>query len=140
MLEFSGLESFKDLTTIYLHDTKNNAVIDLSQTPNYFFNKDEDDLYLENRFYLSFRIKTGLEQVNNSGISVNGASGYINIISHDGSPLQSVRIYDLQGRLLFEKDKTAVSSYRQKVPSSGVYVVQVTGKNGMFKDKVKVDN
>jgi len=139
-LEFSGLESFEDLLTIYLHDTKTNTLIDLSQTPVYTFNKDTDDLYLDGRFYLSFRVNTGIEIVNNSGISVNGAAGYINVISNDGSPLQNLRVYDLQGKLLFDKDKLSVSSYRYKVPASGVYIVQAAGKNGVAREKVRIMN
>jgi hypothetical protein len=123
-LRFAGMENF-GAAQIRLHDTKANRVINLSEQSEYTFTKyDTEGLYLEDRFYLSFNGWTVLDTPDYSGISVTGNRLEIHILSNDGRPLGSVRVFDLQGRCLLSTE-AETSSYFYRPNQPGVYIVKV---------------
>ncbi len=63
-LNFSGMEEFAD-QSIYLHDTKENKVINLSETDEYIFFKLDDEVYINDRFFISFKTITSIDSLVN---------------------------------------------------------------------------
>jgi hypothetical protein len=127
-LKFSGAESFADDATLYLNDTKESRTINLSLQEEYAFTKTADeDLYLENRFFLNWvpNAPTDLKNVEQDGIVIQSSGRNIEIISKNGSPLNNVRIDDTQGRAIVNKSHYEASSYHFEAPAAGVYLVKV---------------
>jgi hypothetical protein len=127
-LKFAGMESFADDATLYLNDTKESRTINLSLQEEYTFTKTADeDLYLENRFFLSWvpNAPTSLENVEQDGIVIQSAGRNIEIISKNGTSLNNVRIDDTQGRAIVNKSHYGASSYHFEAPAAGVYLVKV---------------
>jgi hypothetical protein len=135
-LKFAGRESFGDRVNIYFHDAKTGEVVDLSFAGEYTFYKDTEDLYLDNRFFLSFSAPTGVNAPQ-SAIAVTGSSYGIDILSTDGSPIRGIRILDLQGKVLLDVTNVS-SSYHYATNVAGIYFVRVTGTNGTEIRKITV--
>jgi hypothetical protein len=137
-LRFAGMESLGSSIQIRLHDTKTNRVVNLSQESEYTFTKyDTEALYLEDRFYLSFDGWTALDVPDYSGISVTGNHREIHILSNDGRPLGSVRVFDLQGRCLLSTE-AETSSYFYQPNQPGVYIIKVENRKVSETKKVLI--
>jgi hypothetical protein len=138
-LKFAGMESFKNEVKIYLHDTQLNRVVDLSWQNEYVFNKEDAELYSENRFFLSFGNVTGIGNPDTStGLIVRqSAPQTIEVSSSDGSVLKNLRITNLQGQNLIMKAETP-SGYTYQVNVPGVYIVRATGSENTEVKKVLV--
>jgi hypothetical protein len=96
----------------------------------YTFNKDEDDLYLENRFYITFNngSPTGIKGLESASVSIQSpAPQTLQILSNNGNPLGRVQITDVQGRNLVSEDVKS-SSYTYRVKMSGMYIIRVGSK------------
>jgi hypothetical protein len=135
-LQFSGTATFGD--KVYLHDTKTSQIIDLSRQNEYTFTKNDDALYLEDRFYLSFNSPTDIEIVKSSSISVISSSHSIDIISKDNTPIQSIRIADIQGRYLLNEERLSVVNYHYSINTPGIYIIQITTGDNTETKKVVV--
>ncbi|GHU79908.1 hypothetical protein FACS1894145_5090 [Bacteroidia bacterium] len=138
-LKFAGLESFKNEVKIYLHDTRLNRVMDLDATAEYVFNKEEEALYSEDRFFLSFRSATGIGQLNaTTGLIVRRTAPLtIQVSSSDGSMLTHLQITNLQGQSPVRATNVpSGSTYRVHKP--GVYIVRATGKDYTQVEKIVV--
>jgi hypothetical protein len=135
-LSFEGLEAFNG--AVYLRDAVLGQTIDLRQTPFYAFDKDEDEVYLDQRFYLSiYKMPTSITEMNRSTLAIVPSQDGIDIFTRDGSAIASVKIVDLQGRTLADDTKIATSSRHYRVPK-GVYVVRATASNGIVTQKIWV--
>jgi hypothetical protein len=135
-LRFAGVDAFEG-KKVYLHDTEGNSTIDLSRQSEYTFTKyDTEGLYLENRFFLSFEDATALQAPNYPSISISRNPLGIHVLSNDGSPLENVRVFDLQGRRLSDVDPSS-SSYSYKPPVPGIYIVQARNAKGVTTGKVE---
>jgi hypothetical protein len=130
-LRFSGAEQFAGLIKIFLHDIKADRVIDLSWDTEYVFTKDEDDLYVENRLFLTFDIITDIHSAKStSSISVQNLKGQsVRILSNDNSPLGNIQIMDIQGRVLVT-EAVQSSGYIFSATIKGIYLVRVTNSEG----------
>lgn len=87
-------------------------------------------LDIDNRFKLSETRKIDIEQLVEFSVFPNPASGELNLQS--SSTLTSIRITDLQGRLLFEKQSPGLLQLRipiQHLPN-GLFFLEVTDHNG----------
>jgi hypothetical protein len=137
-LNFSGMKSFGRGVKIYLHDTTLNQVIDLSKESDYSFTKNADEgVYLEKRLYLSFSDFTGINNPASSLIFITQTAHAVHVFSSDNSPLESVRIFDIQGRMLSQEVKPG-SSYSYTFSTPGVYLVRAVGKSGVEVKKILV--
>jgi hypothetical protein len=137
-LKFEGTDKFLDKANIFLHDTKANKVVNMSLYKEYTFNKDEDDLYVENRFYITFNnnLPTGIQGLESASVSIqNPAPQTLQILSNTDSPLGHVQITDLQGRIWVAQD-VPTTSYTHQVKTPGVYIVRVTGKESVEVKKI----
>ena len=137
-----GIHRFAPDYDIYLTDLglPEPAQVNLRVYPYYTFNKQVPDLFVNNRFYLTFvRNTTDFHppMLNpTTGIEVISRFGQINVLSVDGSLLKDVRVYDLQGRMIgFLKD---IQSHQVEIPvnEGGVYIVRAT--NGNVSKVVKI--
>ena len=125
-LNFTGMEEFKG-GYFCLHDTKENKIIDLSQTDSYSFLKLDDEVYLNDRFYLTFKSATMIDRQANLGILVsNPTQNMIRIFSP--SILKEVEILDAEGRTLLQDQNPLSSSLDYQMNHSGIYLVKVSGE------------
>jgi hypothetical protein len=133
VLRFSGMESFGEETGIYLYDAhRPEQLTDLSEQPEYIFDKTENELYLENCLSLiigkSAPSKTvGFEEVPATP-SVRILSLFprmLRLISESGEALGAVRITDVEGRVILDHPSVSSPVYEYQVPAPGVYVVRV---------------
>jgi hypothetical protein len=138
-LRFSGAEQFAGLIKIFLHDIKADKVIDLSWNTEYVFTKDEDDLYVENRLFLTFDIIADIHSAKSaSSISVQNLQGQsVRIVSNDGSPLRKIQIMDAQGRVLVTDDVQS-STYTFSATIKGIYFLCVTNSEGTEVKKIVI--
>jgi hypothetical protein len=138
-LKFAGMERF-DNTKIFLHDTKTGVVTDLSENAEYLFDKDEDDLYVENRLYLTFNnIFTDIRSEKFFAVSVQNLQNQsIRIVSNNGSPLGKIQITDVHGRVLETKEVQS-SSYVFHAKVTGVYLIRITNSEKSEVKKVVIN-
>jgi hypothetical protein len=125
-LKFSGMESFGERTVIYLHDRQEGRVVNLSKTDEYSFNKSDSELYLENRFFLTFSDAMGihLPAVNTNIIMEQLPGQTVRIATENGSPLGRIKIVNIQGNILFSQE-VAEAAYTFQAPTEGIYIVRV---------------
>jgi hypothetical protein len=122
------MEDFGRNTTVFLHDTKTEQVINLSETDTYVFSKDEDALFVSGRLYLSFVTNGSTfipdNPVNNRISVFSSAPNTISILASNGESLGTVEITDIQGRRLVREESINSSMYSRVMPA-GVYIVRV---------------
>lgn len=60
-------------------------------------------------------------------------------VQNDSSPIQQVRWYDLQGKLIVEKNYSNHSTIHTKIPSNakGLYILQVVTEQGVITKKIE---
>ena len=60
-------------------------------------------------------------------------------VQNDSSPIQQVRWYDLQGKLIVEKNYSNHSTIHTKIPSNakGLYILQVITEQGVITKKIE---
>ena len=129
-LSFSGMESFGN-TTIFLHDSRTGQVVNLSQTNTFTFNKDEEELFVNNRLYLRFEnntITTNTNNTDNGQVVVFSSSlGILSIVSSGGENLGSIEILDIKGRAVIRESNIQTAMYNTHI-AQGVYFVRVLGE------------
>jgi hypothetical protein len=143
-LEFSGLETFGH--NVYLTDREKNVEIDLRQTPEYTFVATKPTgaaaLELNDRFSLRMDYTgAGLGMGNGAtaapAMTVSGGNGRIHIHSTDGSPIQSIQIYNLSGQMIY-RGQTASDRLIIPVSRLQTYIVKATIRNTQVIEKVIV--
>lgn len=134
-LRFEGLRAFAAEYDIYLTDLYGDTPrqIDLRVFPYYRFEKEKEDLFVNDRFYLSFvkRTPSLVEDVkeDNEGIAMFNTDEGIRVVSVDGSSLKDIRIYDLQGRLLYTLSCQETYDQAVMLPLGGIYLVRADNGN-----------
>jgi hypothetical protein len=138
-LKFAGMESFKNEVKIYLHDTRLNRVVNLNLQDEYVFNKEDSELYMEDRFFLSFDNVTGIgmPEVSTGLIVRQSAPQTIEVSSSDGNVLKNLRITNLQGQTLVTEAEVS-SGYTYRVTTPGIYIVQASGNEYTQAEKILV--
>ena len=126
-LSFDGMDSFDD-TDVYLIDTYANHRVNLTTTDSYRFNKDDDALYLDDRFYLSFvsRSTTGMD-ASAANFSIYNQGSDIHVLNPSGGTLRAY-IYSVSGNCLLQE---AVSGYKPTIHtrlSQGVYIIKLVSE------------
>ncbi|MDR0231948.1 MAG: T9SS type A sorting domain-containing protein [Dysgonamonadaceae bacterium] len=131
-LRFEGVENFGKLQlidTLYPNDA-----IDLKETPEYSFKKTTSDLFLDGRFFLSFKKAPNSDLIPTQGaVSIFTSGNQLQVISD--SAIDAVQIFDMQGRLL-KKATNVRNSCILDLPQSGVYIVKVLTKESSIVEKV----
>jgi hypothetical protein len=140
-LQFSGMESFGDGTAIYLHDKRTGESIDLSETDEYVFEKVDNELYLENRFFLTFAGQTGIQPAGaaQSNIVIRRLPDRtLRIASDNGSPLGRIQMTGIQGKVMVSRE-VKESSYTFRAPTTGVYIIHVSNRAGIHTRKLIIN-
>jgi hypothetical protein len=124
------MEDFRNEVTPYLVDVTLNTTTNLLQCSDYFFIKEEDSLYVDNRFYLRF-LPAGTEITAPTPASffsvVNPSPLTLRILSAEA--VKHVRIWDVSGNILIDK-KNPQPSDTYLVNEPGIYLVRVTSEQG----------
>lgn len=126
---------------IYLEDTYAGIIHDLRASP-YSFTESEAIDY-ENRFILRYTNEVlSITDLELNGLNIIAPKGdYIKITSNK-SPIESITVYDLLGRVLFNKDTINQSEFilNNHNLSSGAYIVKATLVSGNSKSQKIVLN
>jgi hypothetical protein len=141
LLKFSGMESFDNGTVIYLHDRLSDLPpVNLTQTNEYSFKKLDSDLYLENRFFLTFSGGTDIRETPAADVVLQYLPDRtVHITTDNGSPLGQIQITDIQGKSIISQN-VKESAYSFHSPSPGVYIVRVTNRTGTRVEKLGIKN
>jgi hypothetical protein len=130
LLSFDGMEDFRDEVIPVLYDAMLNTTTNLLQDNNYMFTKEEESLYVDNRFYIHF-LPAGTEitaPVPAFLFSVvNPLPLTVRILSAEKP--KHVRIWDIRGNILIDSANPQGSdTYHVNKP--GIYIVRVTSEHG----------
>ena len=123
-LRFEGLDSFSN-KEIYFNDIYEDKSIKLEEGSEYNFTKTSNELYLDDRFYLSFSSKSpvGLDNVK-SNFSFYNAGSDLHIFNPDGEKIQ-VYIYNLSGNCIYSQEVSTFSEILSTNVKQGAYVVKL---------------
>lgn len=119
---------------IYLEDTHTGIVHDLRATP-YTFTETEAIDY-QHRFILRYTNDAlSISELEFSALSIIAPKGDYIKINSDRSPIDTVVVYDLLGRVLFDKNSINTSEFvlNNHNLSSGTYIVKATLVSGVSK-------
>jgi hypothetical protein len=135
-LDFSGMESFKN-TDIILHDTKENRIINLKEEDEYVFFKMDNEIYVNDRFLISFKEIVSITDLDIPEVFVsNPERNTIRIYSPQ--TIEAVEILDVDGRILQRETNLTSTKKDFPVSKSGIYLVKITGNEYSVIKKVVV--
>ncbi len=126
---------------IFLEDTYSGIIHNLRVAP-YTFTVSESIDY-EDRFILRYTDEAlGINDFNLNNLSIIAPKGDYIKISSGTSPIDSIIVYDLLGRVLFNKNSINKTEFfiNNHNLSSGAYIVKVTLNNGQTKTQKVVLN
>jgi len=127
-LDFSGIESFISGKDVYLRDLGKGTDTNLKKKPVYLFTKESADTELKDRFLLVFPSATGLDNTQQgNAIVIYAGGGLLQVISNTDL-LNSVQVFDLQGRLL-QGASPMSRTYTTTIDHPGVYVIKAQSEN-----------
>lgn len=129
-LDFDGTNRFAPDYDMYLNDmyAATPTQVNIRIYPSYEFEKTSADLFLTDRFFLSFekRMPTGIprDPVVHTAVDITAVNGKIMITSVDGTPLKEVQVYDLQGKPVYRQ--LAVNDFHTEVVTGNdkLYIVR----------------
>lgn len=131
-IEATDLDTFSGNIAIYLEDTKDNKVINLTETPSYTFNAMAGT---DNRFKVVFNTSAGIENPETEGFIYSSGKN-IFIQNHQGD----AEIYNLSGQLVTTGYISDNSLHTISLPGSpsGIYLVKVMNDNHIQIQKILV--
>lgn len=139
---FEGIHKFASDYDIYLTDLGGEVPrqINLRVYPYYTFTKTSSDLFVNDRFYLTFVQNTtdirSPQSASDTGIEFITRSGLIKVLSVDGSLLKNIDVYDLQGKLVTTRKNIHSPQTEISVPKEGIYIIRAS--NGNVSKSVKI--
>ena len=123
-LDFSGLDHLYNLD-VFLRDLEKGQIINLHETPAYTFDKTSEQTALADRFELVFKTPTALDNPADDAIAIITSGGRLKVISHNGL-LQSVQVFDMQGRLIVSETNIESQVYTCDLQANSMYVVKAS--------------
>ena len=141
-LKLTGMNNY-DANRIELIDGKTNMMIaDITNLQEYEYSFDnKEGGYQSGRFYLRItESTTGTGNIKNQGIQVYKSGEAIHVLSSPDNLIKQIRIYDVQGRILYSDTDVATDIYRitEQFDKKQVLIVQVTTENNT--KSVKINN
>ena len=127
--------------SIYLEDTYSGIIHNLRTAPYTFTETDEIDY--EDRFILRYTDDTlSINDIALNSLTIITPKGDYIKINSDSSSINNVIVYDLLGRVLFNKEEINETEFivNDHNLSSGAYIVKVTLINGLSKTQKVVLN
>jgi len=143
-LYFSGQWDFARDYDIFLNEVSPDGEVkqtDLRTQSWYNVEKTTSDIFLKDRFFLSFKqIPAGITnpEIRQAPIEWVNLSGKLRIFTTDGSLLQNVVLYDISGQMIAAQNPVRSSSTEFTVKRNGFYVVRATGDSGAASFKIYV--
>lgn len=135
-LRFSGFETWNSLSNIYFEDRLTGESRSLEDISEYTFDNNTGNV--EGRFFLITK-GTNIEEVlpTASEIHIYSDQKEIKVSSSVNDPIQSVKIYSVQGKLLYEKQAIGQSYFSANLPvTPQVIIVAVVTKYNKKTGKV----
>jgi hypothetical protein len=122
--------------SIYLEDLETGIIHNLKNAP-YIFSADTGRY--DTRFILRYNNENTLgtaEFITNSDLDIIKLNTYIKV-SSENSPIESIAVYDVSGRLILDVKKLNINTYKISLNSfnQGAYIVKATLQNGKQKTK-----
>lgn len=135
-LKFSGMEEYN----LLLHDTKQGNVIPLSSQTEYTFTKDSgEDLFLDNRFYLTLKNTTAIKSPDSHSLIIRSAgSRTVEIFSLDGSLIKQIQILNTNGQLVMQRVGSYSESQILQIEKPGIYIIKAVSDKTSLVEKVIV--
>ena len=142
-LTLTGMDNYNTVSEIILTDTKLNREMDISGLPSFTYSFDNQTSGIKNdRFYLRFvpSITSQTPIPEEEYIRIYTQESDILIQAPSFDPIREIRVFDLQGRLIFGKSFTEeVGNYRIPHNSNdGCVIVRVKTKDRVKNQKVMV--
>jgi hypothetical protein len=129
--QFDGL--FADGQVIYLKDKKLDVLHNLMDS-DYLFESEAGEF--KERFEIVYKDDStmGVDDLSANGIIIY-KNGENFMVQSTESPLTSVQVFDIQGRLIHSNSKVNAMNYEFKPASTGVFVVKAQTENGKVSNK-----
>ena len=138
----TGADSYGSTTQIILTDIKLNREIDISGLPSFTYSFDNQIKGIQNdRFYIRFipSITTLSSTPNEEYIQIYTNESSIVVHTPSFDPIREIRVFDLQGRTLFEKTFSGINTCRiARNFENACVVVRVKTKDRVKNEKVVV--
>jgi hypothetical protein len=139
-LQFEGIENFLPGTDVFLVDAQNGMEINLREATGYSFEKKTSDLFLDGRFYLSFKKGPNSDLFpTQSAISIFTTGNQLRVISNNAE-IDEVQVFDMQGRMLHRATNIGNSVYTHNLSRDGMYVVKVITEGSTIVKKITTTN
>jgi hypothetical protein len=133
-LTFKGLNTISE--KVWLYDRLENHAKEINEQVNthpFIHNADVPE-----RFFVLFN-ENGMTDI--SGLSTNNIFVYcrnntVKITSSSPDPIQSVKVYNMQGQIITVKDKLSVTTLDLNIHTKGVYLMDVITKDTHIMKKI----
>ena len=140
-LRLTGMNNY-NAEKIELVDGKTEITIaDITNLPEYEYSfNNEEAGYQSGRFYLRIaESTTGTENIDLQGIQVYKANEAIQVLSSPDNRIKQIRIYDMQGRILYNNASLATDIYsvKEQFDKQQVVIVQVVTEKNTESVKIK---
>lgn len=138
-LRWSGLETWDVSYRLYLEDRLTGTTISLDEATEYAFNNGTGNV--QGRFFITFvkSGESGIEDIpsSDSSVRIYANNDQIIISSSVNDPIESVKIYSLDGKLLYEKPEIDQSYFSLNSPvKTQMVIVSVVTKHHQKTEKL----
>jgi hypothetical protein len=122
-LNFEGIDNFVSNRDLFLLDKLTGSKIDLRETPVYSFEKTTDELFMDNRLYLSFGDEITGDKLVEVTISIFTTGNLLKVTSSDD--IKQVQVVDMQGRIITNEANINDRVYTRNLESNSMYIVKI---------------
>jgi lipopolysaccharide export system protein LptC len=111
--------------SVNLYDAKENRTVSLSETANTY--SLTNDVAFNNRLLLLFapKVSTDLKRLADDDLLVLYKNNTVQIVASPLDRIQTVKIYNMQGQLVMERNNLSTVVFDIAIDVKGVYVVDV---------------
>jgi len=137
-LKFEGVETFLPEENLFIIDKLTGEYANLRENPVFSFEKITDELFMDNRLYLSFNDPTEMQSVRNA-TTIFTTGTLLRVTSTDN--IKQVQVVDMQGRIIVNESNIDDRAYTCNLESNAMYIVKVlTDKESVVKKVITSNN
>jgi hypothetical protein len=134
-LQFEGIDNFLPKYDVFLLDMEKDAKINLKETPAYSFEKTSEELFMDERLYLSFNKAPTDNLQPEQGTTVIYTKGKeLHVISSVN--INEVQVFDMQGRRILIETNIESLIYSHDLASNSMFIVKALTQDGVVVKKV----
>jgi hypothetical protein len=134
-LQFDGIENFLPEYDVFLLDMKTGVKTNLKETPEYNFEKTSEELFMDERLYLSFNKAPTDNLQPEQGTTVIYIKGKeLHVISSVN--INEVQVFDMQGRRILLETNIKDLVYSRDLASNSMFIVKALTQSGVVTKKV----